>query len=87
MLVLVHVTRCHKVLLLLMFEHVLYPGPGPGVHHMGPVLGGVGRELLPSLDNQNTGIAYLTIASISKLETPGTVFFVLLTVSKAGTKE
>jgi len=52
---------------------------------VGPVLCGVGRQLLPSLDNQHAGIAYFTIASISQLETSGAVVLVLLTISKAGT--
>ena len=73
--------------LFLVFEHILYPGPGPGVHHMVPVLVGVGGQLLPPLDDEDTGVADLTIPHILKLETANTVTLILFTVSETGARK
>lgn len=67
---------------LLMFEHILDAWSSSGVHNMSPVLGGVGGQLLPPLDNQDAGVADLARAASLQLETAAAVALILLTVSE-----
>ena len=63
--------------LLLVLEHILDAGPSPGVHHVGPLLRGVGGQLLPPLDDEDTGVTYLAYPGSVELEASQTVFLVL----------
>ena len=71
-------------LLLLVLEHVLDAWPGPGVHHVVPVLVGVSRQLLPPLHDQHARVADLTIPGVLQLEASNTVHLILLAISEPG---
>ena len=69
--------------LLLVFEHVLDPWPCPGVHHVVPVLVGVGGQLFPPFDDKHAGVANLAVSHVLELEAADTVTLILFTVSES----
>ena len=58
----------------------------PGIDNMGPVLAGVLREVPPSLDNENTGIADLASPHLLQLEAGGEIGLILGTAGKSRTE-
>ena len=87
MLVHVLVRRPQHRILLLVLEHVLDAGPGPGVHHVVPVLVRVLRQLLPALDYEHAGVADLAVPDARQLEAAHAVILILLTVSEPRTRQ
>ena len=86
---LVHVLvwRDHvRHVLLLVLEDILDAGPGPGVHDVVPVLGGVGGQLLPPLHDEDAGVADLAVPRVLQLEAANTILLIFLTVCESGAK-
>ena len=73
--------------LFLVFEHILDSGSRPRVHHVVPVLVGVGGQLLPPLDDEDTGVADLAVPHVLELEAANTVALILFTVSESRAKK
>ena len=63
---------------------VLHPWPCPGIHNMGPVLGGAQGQLLEPLHQQHTGVADLTTPSLFHMEAAAEERLVLLAGSEPG---
>lgn len=72
--------------LVLDLVHRLGAWTGSGVNHMMPVSCGPRRQFLPSFDQQDAGVAYLSGPVLLDLETPVEVVLVPLAVceSRAG---
>ena len=54
----------------------------PGVDHVGPVFASVGRQFLPSLDYEDTGVTDLAYPRTPQLETTEAVLLVFPAVCK-----
>jgi len=79
-LVLVRLLKGHRALLLLLLEDVLGARTCASIDDVCPVLSRVPRKLLPSLDNEDTGIADFSSPVLCKLEAVRAVILVLTTV-------
>lgn len=64
------------------FDHLLGARAGAGVHYMRPVLVRAQRKLLPTFDNENTGVADLALSCVKQSEAALETFRVPLTVSE-----
>ena len=87
MLVHVLVRRAQHRILFLVLKDVLDAGPGPGVHHVVPVLVRVLRQLLPALDYEHARVADLAVPDARQLEAAHAVILILLTVCEPRTKQ
>ena len=74
----------HVLVLLLRSGHHLHPRPQPGVHHMGPVLVVRCRELVPTFDDQDAGVADVALPLVLDLEAAGEARGVTVTCREAG---
>ena len=75
------------LLFLLWSGHDLHAWTLPGVYNVGPVLGLGGGQLVPPLDDEDTGVADVSPPLLLHLETALETRSIALTCCKAGAEE